>query len=474
MNNVGLQIKKMKEGIVMKKMIKMVAMFLCISILSGSLYGCSSKNNGTTNNNQVDTSNSGEDVEGSKEKVEITFWTQDSTTFMNWFKPVVEEFNSQSETVHVNAEYFPNFSDKLTQAFAAEQQPDIAFTWQSITQWAKAGKLAPAPESYLTKEEFSERFYEGALVNKMYNGEYYCAPTEINVESPTLYVNMDILEKAGKKLPDGWVENNGPKSWDELYEFAKGLTIKEGDLITQSGLAYAYSTWEAMFASLIWQYGGDYRDEANQVVNFNTLEGKKAAEFMLKYCQGEDAISDGATSRYDLFTQGNAAMCIGAPWYAGSFATDAPDMNYQVFNMPAFVEDAKPYCVATGGWGYVVSSQSSEEVQQAAWEFAKYMTSTEISGSWALGTGALSADKLANSDIEYDPNVGSVEKTIAISKEILEYGLEDGAYTLDASQLLYTIVRQQLRQMVEDQNIDLALQTMEAEGNEMIETNLNR
>lgn len=408
------------------------------------------------------------------EKVEISFWTQDSTTFMNWFKPAVEEFNKQSKTVHVNAEYFPNFSDKLTQAFAADQQPDISFTWQSITQWAKAGKLAAAPKEYLPKEQFEERFYAGALKNKIYEGEYYCAPTEINVESPTLYVNMDLLKENNKELPKGWVENNGPKSWDELYTFAKELTKKDGEMITQSGLAYAYSTWEAMFASLIWQNGGDYRDEANSVVHFDTPESKKAAEFMLKYCKGEDAVSDSGVSRYDLFTQGAAAMCIGAPWFAGSFATDAPDMNYQVFNMPSFVEGADPYCVATGGWGYVVSSQTEPELQKAAWEFAKYMTSTEMSGSWALGTGALSADKKANEDMEYDINKGSVEKAIAISKDILEYGLEDGAYTLDASQLLYTIVRQQLRQMVENEDIDAALKTMEAEGNSMIESNLNR
>lgn len=229
-----------------------------------------------------------------------------------------------------------------------------------------------------------------------------------------------------------------------------------------------------MFASLIWQYGGDYRDEENSTVHFDTEEGKKAAEFMLKYCKGEEAVSDSGTSRYDLFTQGSAVMCIGAPWYASSFDTDAEGLNYQVFNMPSFVEGSDPYCVATGGWGYIVSGKADEKVQKAAWEFVKYMTTTEMTESWALGTGALSADQNAFKDLEYDPEKGSVEKCIAITQDILPYGQEDGAYTLDASQLLYTICRQQLRQMVEDGDIDAALKTMEKEGNAMIETNLNR
>jgi len=413
-------------------------------------------------------------VKADGDKVEITFWTQDSTTYMNWFKAAVEEFNEQSETVFVNAEYFPNFSDKLSQAFAADQQPDVAFTWQGITPWAKAGKLAPVSEDCLTKEEMEAQFYEGALKNKIYEDTYYCVPAEINVESPTLFVNMDILSEAGKELPDSWIENNGPASWDELYQFARELTITEGDEVVRSGLAYAYSSWEAMFASLIWQYGGDYRDEENMVVHFDTPEARQAAEFMLEYCQGEDAVSDSGTSRYDLFTQGSAAMCIGAPWYASSFSTDAEGMNYQVFNMPSFVEGSDPYCVATGGWGYIVSSAADENVQKAAWEFVKYMTTTEMTESWALGTGALSSDKNAFASLEYDPEVGSVEKCVAITKEILPFGREDGAYTMDASQLLYTICRQQLRQMVEDGDIDAALATMEAEGNAMIDTNVNR
>ena len=407
-------------------------------------------------------------------KTEITFWTQDSTTYMDWFVPAVEAFNAQSDTVVVKAEYFPNYSDKLSQAYAAGQQPDVAFTWQSITNWAKAGLIQPVPEAVWSKADIEANIFEGALKNKMYAGEYYGIPAEINVESPTLFVNMDLLAQNGAELPEGWVENNGPASWDELYEFASSLTIKDDTGIRQSGLAYVYGTWEAMFISLIWQYGGDFRDEANQQVHFVTDEARKACEFLLRYCQGEDAISDSGATRWDLFTQGNAVMCIGAPWNAGSLATDAPQMNYQVFNMPAFVEGSNPYCVATGGWGYIVSSGLSDEKTQAAWEFVKFMASTEMSGSWALGTGALSADKNANKDLTFDVNAGSVEKAIAIATEILPYGLEDGAYTLDSSQLIYTIVRQYLRQLLEDGDIEAALEGMEYEGNEMIQTNLYR
>ena len=65
-----------------------------------------------------------------------------------------------------------------------------------------------------------------------------------------------------------------------------------------------------MFVSLIWQNGGDYRDEANSVVHFNTPRGQKAAEFMLKNANpaDPDVICDIGASRYELFIQGTA------PW----------------------------------------------------------------------------------------------------------------------------------------------------------------
>lgn len=292
----------------MRKKQRVIAMLMAATLIGGSLSGCGG--NGKENEGAAS---------GSGDKVEISFWTQDSTTYMGGFKEAVEKFNAQSDTVEVKAEYFPNFSDKLSQAFSADQQPDVAFTWQGITPWAKAGKLAPVSEECMTKEEMEEQFYEGALRNKMYEDTYYCVPAEINVESPNLFVNMDLLKKMDKELPASWIENNGPATWEELLEFAKEVTVKDGDTVTQSGLAYLYSSWEAMFASLIWQYGGDYRDEENSVVHFDTEEGKKAAEFLLKYCKGKEAISDSGTSRYDLFTQGSAVMCIGAPWYSSSF-----------------------------------------------------------------------------------------------------------------------------------------------------------
>ena len=140
--------------------------------------------------------------------------------------------------------------------------------------------------------------------------------------------------------------------------------------------------------------------------------------------------------------------------------------------MPSWVEGADPISLGTGGWGYIVSEKC--ENKEAAWEFVKFMTTAEQTGDWAYKTGALPARVDALTDLEYDPNKGSVEKAISIAKDILPYAVEEGAYMQTPSTLTYTIVREKLRQLLVDGDIDAALKGMEEEGNAMIEENLSR
>ena len=442
----------------MKKFKKLAALILSAALAGTVFSGCGKSQDWVDGDGKIDG--------------DLTFWTQDTTTWQQYFDPAIEAFKEAYPDVNITVEYFPEFADKLSQAFAADQQPDVAQTWQSITDWAKAGKLASVPDTVFSAEEMESTFYEASLKNKIYDGQYYCVPTEINVESPTLIVNMDLLAEAGVELPQSWIDNNGPSSWDELLDVAKAVTVKDGDLVTRAGLAYTYGSWEANFVSLIWQFGGDYRDEANNCVHFNTPEARQAAEMLLKYCKGEDAICDPGTTRYDAFTQQLAVMMVGAPWNVGSLEIDAPDINYQVFNMPAWVDGADPVSLGIGGWGYIVSENCKNK--EAAWAFVEFMSSAEQVGDWAYKTGALPSRNDSLTDLEYDPNVGSIDKAIAITKDVLPYTEEDGAYMLTPSTLIYTIVRDQLRQMLETGDIDTALQTMETEGNNMIAENNSR
>lgn len=442
----------------MKK--RIISLLLVTTMVGAMLIGCgSSKTSWVDGDGKIDG--------------DLTFWTQDSGPWREYFDAATDRFREKYPDVNLKVEYFADFKDKASQAFAAGEEPDVFQTWQSITEWAKAGKIVEIPDEVMSKEYLEENYYESALQNKIHDGKYYGIPSEISVESPTLYVNMDILKEEGIELPQSWIDNNGPATFKELYEFADKLTVKESDgSVKRSGLAYCYSQWEANFLSLILQHGGDYKDPANNKVKFDTPEARKAVETLLKYCEGPEAVSDTGDLRFALFEKNTAAMCVGAPWYSGAFAIEVPDLNWQVFNMPAWVEGAKPISIGTGGWAYSVSERSKNK--EAAWAFVEFFTSAEETGTWAYQTGALSARKDALTELEYDPNVGSVEKALSIAQDILPYAVEDGAYMQTPSTLTYTIVREKLRQLLVDKDVDAALKAMEDEGNTMIEENLAR
>ncbi len=442
----------------MKKQI--IGFLVFMVALSTVLSGCSSSEKTWTDGDGV--------IDG-----DLVFWTQQTEPWLNYFEPALKRFKEKYPEVNVKVEYFPEFADKVNQAFSAGEEPDVLQTWQSVVDWAKGGRVSQIPESVMSKSDFESLYYDAALKNKMHEGNYYAIPSEINVESPLLYVNMDILEKENISLPQGWVENNGPKDFAELLDFSNQLVKKDSNgNIIQSGLAYTYAQWEANFLSLILQYGGDYRDETNMKVNFKTPEAYKAAETLLRYSQGEEAICFDGEPRYTQFIQGAATMTVGAPWYAGSFAIDMEGVNIQIFNMPSWVEGADPISIGTGGWGYAVTEKSKNK--EAAWAFVEFMTSSYETGEWAYITGAIPARRDSLQDLEYDPNVGDVNKAIVIAKEILPYAEEDGAYMQTSSTLIYTIIRGRLNQLMVDGDIDAFLQAIEDEGNAMIQENLSR
>lgn len=435
---------------------KIIALLIVAALMAGCFSGCGSS--------------------GSSDQTVVTFWTQDTVAWQTYFEPAIARFEEAHPEIDIQVEYFADFAEKINQSFSANTEANVIFTYSSIGEFADAGKIQEVPASVYSIGEIESLFYAGAIANKKVNGKYYAVSNEINVESPNLYVNMTKLAELDVELPAGWVENNGPASWEELHQFAKSLTVKDSSgNVTQAGLSYCYAQWESMFESLIWQFGGDFRDEENMTVHFQTEEAKKALEFMLNYLgTGDDAVCAGNNSRYNEFVEGTAVMCVGAPWYAGGFDTDIPDTEYQVFNMPAFVEGAKPHSLATGGWAYIVSSQCDEATSAAAWEFVKFMTSAEEVGDWAITTGALPSRTDALADLTYDKSVGSIEKAIGIAKEVLPYAEEDGAYMLTPSTLTYTIIREALYTVLEDGDVDACLAAIQSQAETMLNENFNR
>lgn len=368
--------------------------------------------------------------------------------------------------VTIQHEAFTDYSTKFYSAMAAGTEGDIMEFYGSPIRFAKGGVVLPVAESVLTNEEIEKSFYPSALKNRLFDGKYYGIPEEINIESPGLIVNTALLREQGVEIPQSWKDNMGPASWSELMDMAKKLTKIENGQMKQAGLGVVGGEEVSMFMSLIWQLGGDYRDEKNMAVNFETKEAKEAIGFIKNLIEGPAAVhSKKFSGRFDGFKEGTVAMTIGAPWATAVINQDMPEFEYKYYNLPAFIEGSEPYFVAEGGWGQIVSART--KYSDECWKFVKYMTEPANQLEWSKKTGGLPS-RVEVADNEYYTG-GDGRKVIYPAMQIAKYGRDPGAYTMDPFTLVWDICYNNLNTIISGQvTTEAGLANMQKDGTALI------
>lgn len=399
-------------------------------------------------------------------KITLTLWTHPNPAYVAVQEHLVQAFEEEYPDIKIKYEVQPQIDEKILPSFAAGTIADIVEYYGSTTKYAKAGVILPVPEWVKSKKEIEEEYLSQVLPNRLWEGKYYGIAEEINIESPGLLIRRDLLEKAGLSIPESWYENYGPKTWEELIEFGRKLTIfDERGNIKQIGLGMFGSGYGGeRLSSLIWQLGGDYRDAENKVVHFDTAEGRGAIEFLRKYGEGPDRVHDAySTGWYDAFFEGNEAMAIAAPWVTAVIDQNYPDIKYEYFNRPPFIKGSKPYFVAEGGWGMFVAKASKNPKE--AWQYVKFTLRAENHLYWAKTVGSVPSRK----ELKNDPYFQNSRLWRGVF-QILPYGKELGAYMLDTFTVMWGILPSEVGSiLLGEKNAEQGLRDMERRINQLIE-----
>ena len=176
-----------------------------------------------------------------------------------------------------------------------------------------------------------------------------------------------------------------PKTWEELRQVAKKLTIdRNGDnRPEQYGmiLPLGKGEWTVFcWFPFLWSAGGEII--SNNQPNLNNPEAIAALQFW------QDLLKDGSAKlsapergyEEDDFIAGRVAMQITGPW---TYITKS-DVDYGVFPIPANLEKAT---AIGGGNMYVMKTEPARE--KAALKFLEYVLSAEFQQEWSIGTGFL-------------------------------------------------------------------------------------
>lgn len=348
-----------------KNIVKAIFIGLLSTIL---LAGCSNSNPATNSTAQG-------------QKIKIEYWhvnaeTQGGKTV----EQLVKEFNAQSKDVEVVARYNPDMYKGLMQNLQAEvatgKSPAVVqIGWAFLDyfsnnfKYAEPQKIVDAgfPED---KTFLQDKFLPNVLgLAKNSKGSQVGIPYSLS--TPVLYINKDILRQAG-------LDENGPKTWEELIQFSNTIKEKTG----KYGF-YMQEPADNWAQQAILESNGA-RMITNGKASFASEEGIKAYEaYADMVTKTKSALHISWNEGVQSFIDGNVGMLYTTIAQRANVQKGAK-FDVAAINSPAW--QGKQKRLPAGGCFIAITAQSPEE-QKAAWEFVKFLYSVKSMGEWTKGTG---------------------------------------------------------------------------------------
>src|SRR3954470_579373 len=279
------------------------------------------------------------------------FSDQTLTTFQN----AAKRFEATHPDVQVNIEdvSWDNPQQRLATDIAGGTAPDISVI---ATRWVLdyvQNDIAEPLDSYITPQ-FRSRFYENLLTPGVVDAKTYLLP--ILASTRALYYNKDLYEKAGVTAV--------PKTWDELRAASEKVKAKGGGAYG-FGIQGKEIETDTYWYYPFWSYGGEIVESGKSGIGSDA--GVKAAELYKSFIDaGLSQPSPTGSNRQDietLFKQGRLGALVTGPWLRGQIASEAPNLNYGITEMPRGTKH-----LTWGGSDSMMLFKSSPN-KELAWKF---------------------------------------------------------------------------------------------------------
>jgi multiple sugar transport system substrate-binding protein len=362
--------------------------------------------------------------------VKLTMWTLDFDPFYTPQSQIAANYLKENPNINVKVSKIGDYWNKAAASIAANQAPDIIY-WMSreMYMYYVGGKFDPVPAP--TSQNMTSTYFEPALNWFSYNGKYYGIPDDYNVEGfAELMINKTLMQQHNLTIPQEWIDNGGPKTADEVLQFAKKIAVKDAKgKVTISGLVGLNDGWNALkFQALLLQENANFADTANKKLNFDTPEGVKALTLMDDWVTKEGIDDPTLGLGIDQFiTNGRAFMAVAAPHWGPKALTEKANMDWVMLKFPP-VFGGTPIFYVDGGWGYSVSAQCKNKT--AAWDFVNYITNKDNAALVESTAGNLTPRK----DLADDPRFFTNDpqaRYYGPMKSIMQYGQGFPTFILD-------------------------------------------
>ncbi len=294
------------------------------------------------------------------------------------------EFNEENPDIVVEPIYTGNYDDTVTKIQTAIQggtPPDVFvnLATQRFTM-ADTGMAMPLDDLIASDEdgkEFIQDFLPGFMEDSYVDGKIYSIPFQRSTE--IMYYNKELFKKAGLD------PEKPPTTWDEMLEYAKKLTTDDCKGV---GLALNSGSAQWTFTGFCLENSKDGKmlmSEDGKKVYFDTPENVEALQFWIDLQNKHKVMAEGIVQWTDLPTQFLAQEVAMIYHTTGNMANINSNAEFEFGT--CFMPGNKQLGAATGGGNFFIANGISEERQQAAWKFIRFMTETERAAQWSLDTG---------------------------------------------------------------------------------------
>ncbi|MEW6408018.1 MAG: extracellular solute-binding protein [Patescibacteria group bacterium] len=321
-------------------------------------------------------------------KITINWWRLWDASDV--FSSAIESYEKAHPNVKIEYKKltYPEYENAIIESLASGKGPDI---WSIHNTWIlkHLDKLAPAPKTLLTPQQYQETFVDVAAEDFIITDQVYGLP--FSVDTLALYYNKDLFNTAAIVSP--------PATWEEFKEDVKKLTkTDEAGNIIQAGAALGTAknvnrAVDVLYLLML-QNGTQMISQDKKSAVFNQKVKTKEGE---TFIPGLDALifyTDFANPKktvyawnpnmpnsIDAFVDEKTAMIFNYSYQDATIKSKAPKLNYAIASCPQIEADPQKAVNFANYWGEVVSSASSN--RDVAWDFLLYLAKKENMENYA-------------------------------------------------------------------------------------------
>jgi len=295
---------------------------------------------------------------------------------------MIKEFNDTHDGIEVEAIYagsYDNTEQKVITALGVGEPPALWLPINSSLQTFLGLDALEDITAQAKADDIYQDFIGGFLDTAVSDDRLY--GLSYQPSTPVLYYNMDAFKAAGI--------TKAPETWDELFEAAKVLTIRDGDELKRWGLIIGGGWHDWMFEGYCRQ-NGLVPWEKDKVL-WDRPESVEALTFWKTMvdagCMAPASTWQGSAND---FMAGSTAMLYHS---TGSLTNLRKSSPFEVG--VAFMPKKKQWGASQGGGPLMIAKNQSDAKKEAAWTFARWMTNTKNQSEWCRATGYLAVRKSA-------------------------------------------------------------------------------